>query len=116
MGASEQSTEIEVNGIRMYINLWRSEKDAKFIGYDGIMPKGTWHFFTMYPPGLTDQQRQWIAQKTGGPLLHSAYPSEQDAKDSVSILVKKLEANWNGWGDGHSGMGDSYIGPRRVTK
>lgn len=116
MGADEQSTEIEVNGIRMYINLWRLEKDNKFIGYVGIVPKGTWHFFTTYPAGMTDQQRQWIAEKTGGPPLHSYYPSEQDAKDAVQILVKRLEANWNGWGDGHSGMGDAYIGPRRTAK
>lgn len=114
MGADQQSTELEINGVRMYLNLWRLEEDGKFIGYDGIMPKGTWHFFTTYPPGLTDQQRQWVAKKTEG--LGSAYPSEEDAKDAVRIMIKNLEANWNGWGDGHSGMGSFYIGPRRITK
>ena len=114
MGASEQSTELEVNGIRMYLNLWRLAEDAKFIGYDGTMPKGTWHFFTTYPSGLTDQQRQWIAKKTEG--LHGAYPSEEDAKDAVRILMKNLEANWDGWGDGHSGMPNAYIGPRRPLR
>lgn len=104
MRASEQSTELEINGVRMYLNLWSSEED------------GAWHFFTTYPSGLTNQQRQWIAQKTGGPLLHSEYTSEQAAKDAVSLLVKNLEANWNGWGGGHSGMPDGYIGPRRTTR
>ena len=116
MGASEQSTEIEVNGIRMYINLWRSEKDAKFIGYEGVMPKGTWHFFTTYRPEISDAHRLWIAKKTDGPLLHSAYPSEQDAKDAVRILIKNLEANWDGWGDGHSGMPSAYVGLRRSRR
>ena len=116
MSASEQSTEIEVNGIRMYLNLYRQKEDSKIFPGPRIMPKGTWHFFTTYPPGLTDQQRQWIAKKTGGPLLHSPYPSEQDAKDAVRILMKKLEANWNGWGDGHSGMPACYIGPRRPLR
>lgn len=109
---NEQSTLITVGNYQVYLNLSMYEKDFNSPFFGPIL-KGTWSFMQTYPKH-NDQPPKRVLDAFE--MTHFFYGSETDAKAAVALLVRNLEASWDGWGDGLSGMPSCYIWEKRVRK
>lgn len=113
MSENEQSTLITVGNYQAYLNLSMYEKDYKSPFY-GHIKKGTWSFMTTYPKENDQPPKRVLDAFSQVTNYH--YGSEADAKATVALLVRTLEADWNGWGAGFSGMSSAYIGKKRAKQ
>lgn len=113
MSINEQSTLITVGNYQAYLNLSMYEKDYKSPFY-GDIPKGTWSFMTTYPKQNDPAPKRVL--DAFDQVTNYFYGSEADAKAAVALLIRNLEASWDGWGAGFSGMGSCYIGEKRVRR
>lgn len=113
MSEHEQSTLITVGNYEVYLNLSMYEEDYKSPFY-GDIEKGTWSFMTTYPKHNAQQPKRVL--DAFSQVTNYFYSSEEEAKAAVALLVRNMEASWDGWGDGFSGMPGCYIGKKRVRK